>query len=236
MIADFLEYLRHKNYAKNTVILSKKWLEHFTERYPQPVRELKASDLTRYHQSLKWEPGKSGKLYSENTVNQAVGVVKAYFRWCIEQGHLKRSPAEHIVTRRPPPKEQTVLTPSQTRKLLAWPNLNTPLGLRDRAILGLVVEVQASPGALSRLDLSDFQPDTGAVLLKARKRRIESLGAGLQADLERYIRLSRAGYVKQRETALFLNQSGKRLASSAVCMVLDKYCQRAEVPKPYFSS
>ena len=89
---------------------------------------------------------------------------------------------------------------------------------------------------LSRLNLTDFQPDTGAVLLKGRKRRIVSLGAGLQADLERYIRIGRAGNANPGEEALFLNRSGSRFNKPGIHAVLDKYCRLADVPKPSFFS
>lgn len=235
MISEFLEHLQARKYSPITVEISKKWLEHFTARYPEPD-QLKPADLTRYHKSLHWEPGPSGKLYSQNTVNQAIGVIRAYLRWCVEQGYLKTSPASHLKTRGAPKTERVYLTTTQARKLLSLPDLGTPLGLRDRAALGLVVEVQAPPGALARLNLSDFQPDTGAVLLKSRKRRIVDLGKGLQADLERYIRLGRQGQAQHGENALFVSSSGKRLSTSAFQEILRKYCRRADVPKPPFFS
>lgn len=236
MISDFLEHLRAKRYASNTVVIYHKWLEHFASHCPGPPGGLNPADLTRYHKSLHWEPGPSGKLYSENTVNQALGVVRAYLRWCVEQGYLKTSPASHLKTRGVPKKERVYLTTAQARKLLSLPDLEIPLGLRDRAALGLVVEVQASPASLARLNLSDFQPDTGALLLKSRKRRIVSLGTGLQADLERYIRLGRQRGAQLDEQALFVSFSGKRLSTSAFQEILRKYCRRADVPKPPFFS
>ncbi|MFA5507824.1 MAG: hypothetical protein WC423_20515, partial [Vulcanimicrobiota bacterium] len=165
-----------------------------------------------------------------------VGVLKSFFRWCIEEGHLKTCPAAHIVTRRPPKAECRSLTPPQARAVLALPGLETPLGLRDRAVLGLFLEAQASPGSLSRLDLHDFQPDTGALLLNGRRRRIISLGEGLQADLERYIRLGRQGYASPGEEALFLGKHGRRMGGQAFRVILSSYCRRAAVPQPSFSS
>ena len=171
-------------------------------------------------------------MYSENSVNQAVGVLKAYFRWCVEQGELEKSPAEHLVTRRAPSPELVVLTPVQARALLALPNLDEPNGLRDRAILGLYVEQRASAGSISRLDLTDFQPDTGALLLRERKRRIVSLGTGLQADLERYLRFGRAGLAHPDEKAFFVTRSGRRMGKQNPLRILGKYCSQAGVPRP----
>jgi len=232
VISEFLESLRARGYAQSTVSASRRWLEHFESHQALPVAKLRSSHLTAYHQSLKWDPGPRGKMYSENSVNQAVGVLKAYFHWCTEQGYLKKNPAEHLVTRRPPSPEPVVLTPVQARALLALPDLNTASGLRDRAILGLYVEERASSAAVSRLNLTDFQPDTGALLLRARKRRIVCLGAGLQADLERYLRLGRAGVAKPCEEAFFVTQQGTRMGGNNASQILKRYCHRADVPRP----
>lgn len=236
MIGVFLGELKRRGYASSTVNVSANWLGHFDARFRVPLQSIKPADITEHLKRLRWIPGPSGKLYSENTVNQAVGVLKSYFRWCVEQGHLKESPAAHIVTHRPRPKKRIILSSSQARALLALPDLNKPLGLRNRAILGLAVEVQASPGALSRLSLSDFQPDTGALLLRGRKRRIVSLEPGLQADLERYIRLGRAGCAKPGEAALFVTNSGGRMGLAGFQQVLTNHCRLADVPRPFFFS
>lgn len=236
MRADFLESLKQRGYSANTLDISRRWLEDFEARYPATVDKLRPRDLTAYQQSLCWEPGPSGKLYSENSANQAVGVLKAYFRWCVEQGALKKNPAEHLVTRRPPAKEQIILTPSQARALLESPDLKSPLGLRDRAILGLALEHQASPCALSRMQLADFQPDTGALLLRGRRRRIVTLSPGLQADLERYLRLGRAGNAQSGEQALFVSKQGQKIGLNAISAVFDRHCLKANVPRPSFSS
>ncbi len=232
MISDFLHSLQARGYAAATVEAHRRWLSHFESHCTLPMSKLKPNHLTAYHQTLTWEPGARGKMYSENSVNQAVGVVKAYFRWCVEQGQLKENPAEHLVTRRPPPLEQVVLTPAQARALLALPNIESPIGLRNRAILGLYVEQGASAGSVSRLNLTDFQSDTGALLLRERKRRIVCLGTGLQADLERYLRFGRAGVAKPGEDAFFVTQRGARMGLANALDILKLHCRRAGVPKP----
>lgn len=236
VLEDFIAYREAQGYSRSTLTLSRYWLSHFLERYPGPPRKLKPRDLTRYHKILSWEPGPSGRLYSENTVNLAVGVIKAYFRWCIEVGELEQCPASHIVTRRPPLPERVALTFEQVRKLFACTDPETWRGLRDRAILGMVIEVQANPATLARLNVDDFQADTGALLLKSRKRRIVCLGDGLHSDLERYIRLGRQGNVFPGEQALFINHHGKRMTPGGFSVILRTHCQRAGVPKPSFSS
>lgn len=107
-------------------------------------------------------------------------------------------------------------------------------GLRNRACLALFIEHQASPRALSRLDLTHFQPDTGALLLQGRSRRIVALGAGVQADLERYLRLGRAGVARPGETAFFVTRGGRRMGPQNVGQILRNHCRRAGVPVPSY--
>lgn len=237
MIASFLSDLKQRGYSSATVTVSANWLGHFDSRVRKPLKDIKPSDISEYHKALHWEPGQSGKLYSENTVNQAVGALKAYFRWCAEVGHIKTDPTAHLVTRRAPSKERVYLTPEQARQLLSLPDIKTPKGLRNRAMLALLVEVQASPGSLSKLDLADFQPDTGALLLRTKNgQRIVCPGSGLQADLERYLRLGRAGTAKPDEQAFFVTKYGVRMGNQNAGRILKQSCREAGVPRPYFFS
>ena len=234
MTEEFLAHLKSRGYADTTLAISRSWLERFQGCCSKPLKELRPKDLEVYHQRLHWEPGPSGRLYSQSTVNQAVGVLKAYFRWCIERGEIKTCPAAHIVTKRPPPKEKVVLEPAQVRAVLRVPNLGKMNGFRNRACLALILEHQASPGSISRLDLTHFQPDTGALLLHGRSRRIVALGAGVQADLERYLRLGRAGVAMAGETAFFVTRNGRRMCSQNAAQILKRYCRRAGVPVPSY--
>lgn len=236
MIEDFLTHLRGAGYSDSTLEISKRWLNNFSTRIPKPLNKLCTQDLTTYDQALRWEPGPKGKLYSENTRNQAIGVLKAYFRWCVENGHIQKDPSTHLTTRRVPEPEKVSLTPGQVRAVLELTDISTHAGLRHRVCLGLLIENQASPAALSRLDLADFQPDTGALMLRGRTRRIVSLSTGLQADLERYLRLGRAGVANPDEQALFVSRDGCRLCSAAHGTYLRQLCERAGVPRPHFIS
>lgn len=218
----YLAELQDAGKSPATLTVCETWLAGFVKRYAE-LSALTPAELTKYHQALQWEPGPRGKLYSENTVNQALGVVRAFLRWCVEQGHLKTDPAAHLKTRRVPPKERRSLSASQVRRLLSLPDVTKPSGLRDRAILGLLVELNPSLAALSRLNLGDFQADTGALLLRGRRRQVVGLKEGLVTDIERYLKHGRRGYARPGEKALFLNQAGGRLSSASLGQLVRRY-------------
>lgn len=234
MISAYLEHLKAQGYSKSTIAAAKRWLEHLERHFNGLI--LKADDLTAFGQSLRWQPGPQGKLYAENSVNQAVDVVRRFYRWAAFSGLVANDPAAHLTTRRVGPKVRRVLSASEARKLLGQPDLGTFHGCRDRAILGLVTEARISAGALSRLELEHFQTDTAALLVSGRKREILSLSEGLLGDLSRYLAVARPGVATSDEQALFVSSDGRRLSSGAFRQVVAAHAKRAGVCRPPFSS
>ena len=222
----FEEHLRalceSDEYSNTTVSLARVWLARFelfcAGKSPE---KLTPKDLEQWLKELTWTPGPSGKLYAQNTLIQAVGAVRRFYRWLLAEGELKKDPTVGLV---PSSGVKTVrkqsarfeLGPGEIRKLLMTPDLDTPLGIRNRALLGFLLETKPSDGACSRLNLTDLQFDTGAVLIRGKKRRVCSLTDGLLCDLDRYLRESRPLLIKGEREALFLNQKGGRLSKGSV--------------------
>ena len=200
--------------------LTANWLEQFeTFRAGKPLAELTAADLTRWRQELTWRPGPSGRLYSESTLNQAVGVVRRFFAWLVTRGELDQDPSQHLKTRRPasPPRQR------QLGELLDQPDPHSLTGLRDRAILGVLHETGVAAAACCRLDLDHLQLDTGALLTLGRRRQVHSLSDALLANLAAYLDFSRPQLAGQHETALFLSTRGRRLSPPAIYQVLRRH-------------
>lgn len=233
MISAHLEHLAAQGYATGSVTAAKHWLERLERQFPGRLAVLKPDDLTAFQQSLRWQPGPSGKLYSDNSANQAVDAVRRFYRWAVAGGLVARDPSEHLVTRRPPPSERRELAATDARKLLMGADISTFHGCRDRAILGLVLETRSSAGALVRLDLEHFQPEVGALLLQGRRREIVSLSEGLCIDLVRYLRQARPTVAQPGETAFFLGEHGGRMVVNSFYGIIRSHAQRAGVPRPH---
>jgi integrase/recombinase XerD len=175
-----------------------------------------------WHKELTWMPGAGGKLYSESSVNQAVGAVRRLYRWALAAGLVEADPTGLLVTRaaKRTRTNRLELLPTESRRLLASPSLETPAGIRDRAIFGVLLEAGISRPACSRIDLKDLQLDTGALMTRGRGQRIHSLSPGLQADVERYLREARPLMLDGSNPALFLNINGDRISSGSIQQAL----------------
>lgn len=230
MISEYLEEQRREGrLAKTTVAINEVWLKRLQAWCAgRDLAELKPKDLLDWRQSLTWTPGPSGKLYSENTVNQGVLAIRAFFRWSVSQGYLKIDPAAGLKVRQVPRQTKPRLGGGQMRQLLASPDLDTPLGIRDRAILGLVLGLRLSHGAVSRLDLGHVALDTGALMASGRRGGVYSLWDGLCADLERYLKEARPLLARSGSPeAFFLNSKGQRMSKETIGAVLVRTRHRA---------
>ena len=219
MIEAHLQKLRESgDYSPATIRAAIPWLLHFQEfcgaREPA---ELTSKDLEQWHKLLVWTPGPSGKLYSEATVNQAVGAIRRFYRLLLAEGELSRDPTETLVT----PKARSTRSfaldfePAQKRAVFASLDPDSSFGIRDRAVL-VLMETGISQPACSRIDQDHLCFDTGALLAKGRKQTIHSLTDGLLADLHRYLRDARPLLVGGTTPAFFLDRNGNRLSPGSL--------------------
>ncbi len=88
-----------------------------------------------------------GRSHSVPTVKQRLAAIRMMFDWLATGGVLPFNPAsavrgpKHVVNRVKTP----VLAPDEARAILDAVNVSTPIGLRDRALIGLMV--YTSPGS-----------------------------------------------------------------------------------------
>jgi len=72
------------------------------------------------------------------TANRRLTVFKRYFRWALRERLLAKDPTLRLLTARQPLRVPKTLSEAQVEALLQAPDVGTPLGLRDRAMLELM--------------------------------------------------------------------------------------------------
>jgi integrase/recombinase XerD len=219
MTVEYLESLRREGrYSGTTMAIISNWLSRL-ERFAgdRDAVDLRTADLVAWRKELAWQPGPSGRLLSENTVNQAVLAVRGFYRWAVASGALATDPAVSLKVRAVRSEGRPKLTAADRRKILAYPSLDTATGIRNRAVLAVLLETGISRQACSLLDLADLQLDIGALMASGRKGAgIHTLSDGLCADLERYLKEARPLLLNVDQLALFINRKGGRLSVGSV--------------------
>ena len=158
--------------------------------------------------------------------------LRSFFAYLARQRVLPRSPALGLRTVKTERRLPKFLRPDEIESLLAAPDLNTPLGLRDRALLETLYASGMRAGELVTLGVADVDFDEGIirVLGKGQKERVTLLGRQSVQALERYLRKARPELVyalPEDGGALFVNRYGGRLSDRGVRKLFDRYCGEA---------
>lgn len=120
-----------------------------------------------------------------------------------------------------------VLTVAEVNLLLAQPQGNKPLTLRDKAMLELAYATGLRVSELIGLSLEDVSLEASYVRCRGKggKERIVPLGTWARRALEFYLSQGREKLTPKGEKALFLNGRGKRLTRQGFWKILNKYAR-----------
>lgn len=99
-----------------------------------------------------------GQRYSKPTVKQALAATKALFDWLVVRQVLTHSPAASVRGPRYSAKrgKTPILDASTTRMLLDAIETDTSIGLRDRALIGIMIYAFARIGAAIKMQVEDY--------------------------------------------------------------------------------
>ncbi len=158
--------------------------------------------------------------------------LRSFFTYLARQSLLSRSPATGLRSVKTESRLPKYLRSDEMEALLAAPNPETALGLRDRALLETLYASGMRAGELVALCLSDLNYDEGIIRVigKGDKERITLLGRQAIFALQRYIRKGRPELVLKADGdngALFVNRYGGRLSDRGVRKLFDRYCAAA---------
>lgn len=188
-VTALLAHLRLHRYASATIDNYADQLKRFGEWLSQALaddlRRATRADIDTYQAYVGGEP------IGVETRALRMRAVKRLFDHLVREGRLLLHPAEHVVEiRRKDRLPKAVLSVKQVRQLLAAPNISTPYGLRDRALLELLYSTGIRVGELERVWLSDWERGQQTLAIrhgKGGKARVVPIGAAASQWLMRYV-------------------------------------------------
>jgi tyrosine recombinase XerC len=172
---------------------------------------------------------------SERSVARRLSAIRTFLRFLERQGEIEGNPA---LAMRAPKKRRTlpkVFAQGDVEKLLAAPKADTPLGVRDRAVLEVLYSGGLRVSELCALTLGDLRGDgTALVHGKRGKERIAVLGAPAQRALDAWLAQRRrlGGNRKGAGERLFLNPDGEPLSTRAIHRIVKRGLAQAGVASP----
>jgi len=145
------------------------------------------------------------------SANRRLTVFRRFFRWTVREQLRDSDPTLKLDAARQPLRVPKSLSEAQVEALLAAPDVETPLGLRDRAMLELLYAsgLRVSELVLLRTVRVSFSEGTLRVAGKGSKERLVPFGEEARSWIERYVREARAAILAGRASdALFVTARG----------------------------
>jgi integrase/recombinase XerD len=162
-----------------------------------------------------------------------VATMRGFFKFLRVTGTLAINPAEDLRAPRAFAALPRFLSLEDVDRLLGAPDVSTPRGLRDRALIEVLYATGLRVSELVGLRLSDLRPDQGYLQCvgKGSKERIVPLGDTAAEWVRRYRADARPVLVRGRESPwLFVNaRGGRRLSRSGFWKLLKAYGRQAGI-------
>ena len=173
------------------------------------------------------------------SANRRLTVFKRYFRWALREGLIRQDPTLKLLAAKQPLRVPKTLNEPQVEALLAAPDTDTPLGLRDRTMLELMYASGLRVSELVALKTIHVGLNEGVlrVLGKGSKERLVPFGELARDWLERWLREGRPAVLGTRQTeALFVTSAG-RTPGTAMSRVMfwglvKRYARQAGITTP----
>ena len=169
------------------------------------------------------------------TANRRLTVFKRFFGWALRERLVAQDPTLRLQAARQPLRVPKTLSQAQVEALLAAPDVGTPLGLRDRAMLELMYASGLRVSELVALKTWHLGMNEGVlrVLGKGSKERLVPFGEVARQWLERYLQEARSAILAGQQTDdLFVTARGAGMTRVMFWMLVKKYAGIAGITAP----
>lgn len=233
---NFMVYLKvERGLAKNTIDSYSRdiwqYIQFLSESNIRDWNQIDRYTVIAFMQDLKYQDKAS------STMTRALSSLRQFHEFMYREKYMHSDPMQLIETPKRPEKLPDVLTVDEVEKILETPDIATPLGLRDRAILEVLYATGLRISELVHLTLQELFLDMGFIqtIGKGNKERIVPIGDLAKHWLEKYLTTCRPKLLKkasQEIDEVFLNARGGSLSRQGAWKIVKKYGEQSGIKKP----
>ena len=231
-VDSFLDDLRvARRLAANTLESYARDLDallQFAAEQGAPVDSLSRGDLEAFVR------GRMAAGLAPRTVARLVACVRGFYRFLVRDGQIQMDPASDLHAPRAWPALPKFLSIEDVNRLIDQPDVTTPLGMRDRALIELLYATGMRVSELVSVRPADLNLQAGYLtcLGKGSKERLVPMGSPAVDWIRRYIRERRPQLVAGRTCEwLFVNARGTQLGRVGFWKILKKHAREAGLPR-----
>jgi len=171
------------------------------------------------------------QLASSRSAARWLSAMRGYYRYQLLNRHIERDPTADLAQPKVSRHLPGVISTQQVEALLQAPDIDTSVGLRDRAMLELLYASGLRISELIGLQLTSVNLRQGwvRVLGKGSKERVVPMGDAARLWIERYLRDARAELLPQGGAALFPSRRGQMMTRQTFWHAIKKYALQAGI-------
>ena len=232
----FIAYMKDvKNASENTLQSYKRDLKamamYFSEQDIEDVGRINGTSINSYILYME-RIGKSAATISRN-----ISSIKTFFRCMINNGRINREPTENLRTPQNEKKPTKTITSDEIEKIKSKIQGNNSKELRDRAMIGLMLDTGLKVSEITELKIADINMQYAYVTCHGRKKdKTVRFSDETLNVIKEYINYGRNEFLKCCKNedddingTLFLNCFGRKMSRQGFWKMFKEYATLAEV-------
>jgi integrase/recombinase XerC len=239
LVEEFINYLQNeRRYSENTVKAYRKDLSVFSDWLitngeniqfvyeDEEVIDFKIDfNLIDHHLIRRFINFLNRTNYKKRTLSRKIATLKSFFKFLNRQELIETNPMVHIISPKLEKSLPKFMYEYQIESLMNAPDLNTPIGLRDRAIMEVLYASGIRVSELVAIKIKDINLDLGTINVtgKGNKERIVPIGSYAIEAIKNYYK---SGFLDEKGEYLFYGLRGKPLGDRSVRTLLDSYIKK----------
>ena len=235
-VAEYVEWMRALGRSEQTIESRERGLKRFIawcdERGIEHPKDVTLAILERYQRHLFHYRKANGEPLTFGSQQTMLVPLKTFFQWATRERHILYNPASELLLPRLPRKlPKHILAVADVEAIINEPDIATPAGVRDRAILEMFYSTGIRRSELIWLALYDVDTRGGALTVRGGKGgrdRVVPLGERACAWAERYRDDVRPQLVAGRDAGFFfLTDFGEPFEKNRLGDLVKGYIERA---------
>ena len=227
-IRNFIDYIRtERNYSDHTetnYLIDLEAYELYLKNRKLNYKEIKYKDITEYIKYLKEKQN-----LKTTSINRHLSSLRSFYNYLIKENIINNNPFKLVSGPKKEKKLPNYMKYSEFETLVSFCD-ETPLGIRNRALIELLFATGARISELINLKVNDLDLTKREVkvLGKGNKERICYFNSYSETFLKLYLEESRPILLKNKKSDyLFINHIGGNLTDRGVRTILDNLIKKA---------
>lgn len=232
VVEQFLDHLwMEQGLSDNTLSSYRTDLKKFNQWLEKEQKQLLEVDHALLQEFLSWR--QSQNLSARSTA-RFLSTVRRFYGYCVQHNLLIEDPSLNIASPKLGKSLPHTLSEHETETLLSMPDLETPLGIRDKAMLELMYSSGLRVTELVTMEMSQLGLRQGVIRIigKGNKERLIPMGEEALTSIETYIASARHELLKgYNHDVIFVSLRGQQMTRQTFWHRIKHYAKLAGIRK-----